>query len=312
MLPSSILPTVVLRKQRDAALSPGAFPGVVNPAQPSEVDMTLMTQATPYDMSLQQQQQQQVPAVKPGKPVKPVGKPSRPGIPDPQMALQQRLKGSSAKAGFPSAVLDLTNWSLALPIGTGGKPQSVNQPQLSSFQNEYFKVSADGRGVVFSAPVDGVTSKNSHYPRSELREMMNNKNAAWSTTRGTHTMVVTEAITRLPSKKPHVVSAQVHGKTEAPIMIRLEGSDLLVTSYGKNVTTLTKSYKLGTAFTVKIVAEGGVFTVFYDDKQAARVPLALDGCYFKAGVYTQSSTSKGEKAGEVGEVVIYDLKVTHS
>lgn len=96
-------------------------------------------------------------------------------------------------------------------------------------------------------------------------------------------------------------------------MIRLEGQSLLVTSYGKTVATIERGYRLGTAFTVKFVAQGGQFTVFYQNRQVARLALALNGCYFKAGCYTQSSTAKsGDKPSDYGEVVVYDLKVTHA
>ena len=35
------------------------------------------------------------------------------------------------------------------------------------------------------------------------------------------------------------------------------------------------------------------------------------GCYFKAGCYTQSNESKGDKPESYGEVVIYKLVVEH-
>lgn len=212
----------------------------------------------------------------------------------------------------PGAVLDLRPWRLELPVGNGGRPAGISQPQLNSFSNDYFFVK-DG-GVAFRAPVDGVTTANSSYPRSELREMTSNgmSNAAWSTNRGTHTMEVTEAVTQTPQAKPHVCAAQVHGTKEAPVMIRLEGSRLVVTSYGDEVATLTTSYRLGTKFTVRLVGSGGGVTVFYNGRQAARVSFNDDGCYFKAGCYVQSNTQKGDKPGAYGEVVVYDLKVSHA
>jgi len=36
-----------------------------------------------------------------------------------------------------------------------------------------------------------------------------------------------------------------------------------------------------------------------------------EGCYFKAGCYTQSNTDKGDTPKSCGEVVMYGLEVTH-
>jgi hypothetical protein len=36
-----------------------------------------------------------------------------------------------------------------------------------------------------------------------------------------------------------------------------------------------------------------------------------ESCYFKAGAYTQSNTSKGDAADAYGEVIIRSLQVTH-
>jgi poly(beta-D-mannuronate) lyase len=41
------------------------------------------------------------------------------------------------------------------------------------------------------------------------------------------------------------------------------------------------------------------------------VPRDASGCYFKAGVYTQSNPEKGDEPTAYGEVIIYDLSVTH-
>ena len=39
--------------------------------------------------------------------------------------------------------------------------------------------------------------------------------------------------------------------------------------------------------------------------------VSTSGCYFKAGCYTQSNTSKGDASTAYGEVVIYSLSVKH-
>src|ERR1700754_4217801 len=75
----------------------------------------------------------------------------------------------------PAAVLDLTTWKITLPTGASGSPTEVKQPALDSFQVAPWFTTADScRAVQFRAPVNGVTTSGSSYPRSELREIADN------------------------------------------------------------------------------------------------------------------------------------------
>ena len=77
----------------------------------------------------------------------------------------------TAAARVPGDLIDLADWYLTLPTGKQGDPDTVENPKLAKFTNEFFTLDDTGEAVVFSARGDGVTTKNSHYPRSELREM---------------------------------------------------------------------------------------------------------------------------------------------
>ena len=69
----------------------------------------------------------------------------------------------------PSQVFNLTNWKLTLPIGLLKSPAEIKQPELGTYKiDPWFIVAPDG-GVRFRAPVNGVTTGGSNYPRSELR-----------------------------------------------------------------------------------------------------------------------------------------------
>lgn len=219
-------------------------------------------------------------------------------------------------AGLPADLLDLTPWKLTLPVETSheGSPDEIRQPELATFAiDPYFEMTAAQDGVVFRAPVEGATTSGSGYPRSELREMTadGSDEASWSTTSGTQTLEIREAITHLPQVKAHVVAGQIHDAEDDVIMIRLEGEHLFVEGGGDELATLDESYTLGTVFTVKMVAADGHIRVYYDD--ALKLDLARDasGCYFKAGAYTQSNLEKGDVAGAYGEVVIHDLRLSH-
>ena len=197
--------------------------------------------------------------------------------------------------------IDLKPWKLTLPVG---RPDEVRD--ASSFESEHF--SRVPGGLRFRAPVDGATTRNSSYPRCELRE----RDAAWSTVRGTHTLEIRQSITRLPSKKPHVVAGQIHDAEDDVIMIRLERRRLFVEGGGKELGLLDADYRLGTPFTVKVVAADGRIRVSLNGEEKVVVERKADGCYFKAGVYVQSNLKKGDAPGEYGEVVIHALRIFHT
>jgi hypothetical protein len=213
----------------------------------------------------------------------------------------------------PGDLLDLTNWYLTLPTGPKGDPDTVHQPQLASYRGEAFRLNDAGDGVIFTAPAGGTTTKNSKYPRSELREMRGSEMARWSNTSGTHTLTARQAVTALPTAKPEIVTAQIHGGDDDVMQVRLEGKRLLVQyDDGKREITIDPSYVLGRVFDVKIVAAGSRVQVYYNGVRKAEIKRSGSGWYFKAGSYVQSNTSKGDEPTACGQVVIYSLTVTHS
>jgi hypothetical protein len=226
--------------------------------------------------------------------------------------------GSSARV--PADVLDLGPWKLTLPIADprdADTPWEILQPELATFSiDPYFLVAASGDAVIFHAHAGGTTTDNSGYPRSELREMTADgaELASWSTSDGTHTMTIVQAITQLPEVKPHVVAGQVHDAEDDVVMIRLEGEHLFVEGGGDELGTLDDAYTLGTVFTVVVAAHDGMIDVFYEDlaTPAVSVPRDVDGCYFKAGAYTQSNEEQGDAPDAYGEVVLRELVVDHS
>jgi len=216
---------------------------------------------------------------------------------------------------LPAELLDLTYWKLTLPTGREEQPDEILQPELATFeQPPQFWLDGSIPAVVFRAEAGGVTTSGSSYPRSELREMTagGRDEAAWSTTEGRHVMTIRQAITALPPNKPHVVAGQIHDANDDLVMIRLEGSHLFVEGDGDELGDLDPAYVLGTEFTVRIVAENGTIDIYYDDltTPAVSVQRDADGCYFKAGAYTQSNLDYDD-ADAYGEVAIRELVVEH-
>src|SRR5262245_3266470 len=66
-----------------------------------------------------------------------------------------------------SVMIDLSTWNLTLPVG---EPAVVIETAqlVGGYQDPYFQSSSTG--VYFWVPVNGSTTANASYPRSELRE----------------------------------------------------------------------------------------------------------------------------------------------
>ncbi len=220
----------------------------------------------------------------------------------------------------PSDILSLSNWKLTLPLGPAKDAQEIEQPDFAHFAlRPWYHVSSDGNSVIFRAPVNGSTTENSEYPRSELREMTNNgtREADWSTSSGTHTMTVDEAILAVPKTKRHIVATQIHDGEDDVIVIRLDYPNLYVNVDGKNTKVLDSSYQFGRRFTIKFEVENNRTHVYYNNSVEPVYTLEKEysEAYFKAGAYTQSNCSKEKESlcneDNYGEVAIYGLSVTH-
>jgi poly(beta-D-mannuronate) lyase len=232
---------------------------------------------------------------------------------------------AQAQPGLPSSVLDLTNWKLTLPVASPGSDvaQEVKQPALNSYSDSFFHVDSSGKGVAFTGPVDGVTTSGSHFPRSELREMTDGgtKKASWSTTDGSHTMSVTEAVTELPLVKPQIVCAQIHSPDHDVIEIEADGLHSVrpgTVALGVRFEGTTQArlldptYVLGERFKITLKVRDGRIKVAFNDQTMLVLDESGSGMYFKAGVYTQSNASKGDVPPAAGQVIIYRLAVTHT
>lgn len=224
-------------------------------------------------------------------------------------------------AKLPAQILDLSNWKLNVPEGikTPGGSDEYRQPELQTYSNEnWFFANKAGNAVVFRAITGGTTTKGSGYPRSELREMVDNgkKNASWSSSTGTHTLFIDQSIIHLPVKKPHIVVGQIHDADDDVIVFRLEKNKLFVKMNNEKGPVLDENYQLGTRFTVMFKVKNDQTECYYNDKLAFTYPKAFTGAYFKAGAYVQSSCQgkrkvDGEGCDAYGAVEIYKVWAKH-
>jgi hypothetical protein len=218
-------------------------------------------------------------------------------------------------AVLPCQILNCSTWYLTLPtpLDGGTNPDTVHNPALTSFSNAYFHANADNTGVVFTAPVNGSTTANSQYARSELRETnADGSLASWSSTVGDNTLTVTGAATQLPVQKPQMIIGQIHGPSSLVVAIEVDGSHIIWKTDGGPFNVIDPAYTLGTRYTFQLVASGGQIRIYYDGKLAATTPYTGAGLYFKAGAYGQSNSAQGDYPPAASQAVIYGLSVAHS
>jgi hypothetical protein len=240
--------------------------------------------------------------------------PCPPGIGPMLEPLWERALDPIRNVRFPADLLNLSDWFLTLPTGVEGDPDDVHPPALASFlDSDWFRLNDTRDGVVFRANAGGVTTENSNYARSELRELKDGEPASWSNETGTHTMSLRQAVTRLPEVKPHVVTAQIHDGDDDVVLVRLEGERLMAQyDDGASAIVIDPAYVLGTRYDLRIVAANSRIEIFYNDRLAAEIPRSGSGWYFKTGSYVQSNPERGESPDAVAEVVVYSLRVEHS
>lgn len=217
------------------------------------------------------------------------------------------------------STIDLTRWKLTTPFAESGsnRPIEISGDQLQKFRDDrcFFESETAAGAIVFRAHCGGVTTKNSSYPRCELREMQRDGQTriGWSTAGSvTKTLQARVAINQLPRKKRHVVALQIHDSEDDLIMLRFEDKKLFLERNQLPTVMLESNYRLGTPFDIMIVAQRGRIRVNYEGKDVLNWPVVAEGCYFKAGCYTQSNLDKGDEFDAYGEVIFYALSVSET
>ena len=217
-------------------------------------------------------------------------------------------------------------WKITLPTGNDGKAEEVLLPALATYAGPHFYVNATGDGLTFVAPTDGVTTKNSKNPRSELREMnADGTLAAWSSTVGAHSMEVELTVDEFQrGSKPHVVIAQIHDKNDDVCVFRLEGNTtgdrsvgkLWITDGDKTRGHFVADVRLGERIRVGFHVRNGIIRFGYNGEPLPyEQRKAVTGCYFKAGCYNQAGgiiTRLPDGSADVARVTIYSVTVMHS
>ncbi|MDR7275535.1 polysaccharide lyase family 7 protein [Catenuloplanes atrovinosus] len=223
----------------------------------------------------------------------------------------------------PGGNFDLSVWSLQLPIGSPGSPETIPPARLkgpAGYSNPaYFWTDRNDGSMTFWAPEKGVTTPNSKYARSELREMNPDGSAANWTLAGSHTL---SARLRVASVTKNVAVGQVKLGTGGPstkplaeLYYRPNGDIFLGTQNSPDASgqTLHKVgvVPLGTTWTYVIqVSDSTINLTINGTRTSYAIPPAFHPYrqYFKAGSYNQSSS---ESTTNGAKVKFYALTVRH-
>jgi hypothetical protein len=175
----------------------------------------------------------------------------------------------------------------------------------------------------FWAPVTGVKTANSMYPRSELREMKGGSEYNWSLKDGTATLSATVSVTQLPPPSGKVVVGQIHayGASDLPLLeLAYKGTGQVVAEVLPTLGASTQAdtivgsgIGLGTCFSYSIVTSASAtMTISFDGMTQYDQPIDASWqaatFYFKAGDYVQENTGASTEGAATS---FYALSVTH-
>ncbi|MFD5798241.1 polysaccharide lyase family 7 protein [Streptomyces diastatochromogenes] len=236
------------------------------------------------------------------------------------------LTGGSADAADPHVApggnFDLSIWQLQEPVGSPGSPTTVPSSRLqgaNGYQDAYFYTDTRDGAMTFWAPEKGVTTPNSNYARSELREMNRNGSAAdWSLS-GSHRM---SATLRVVSVTKNVCVGQIHlgsgGSSTKPLLelyYHANGDIVLGTENspsGGQTPHTVGHVPIGRTWSYTIAISGGNTIELTVNGTTTRygIPSSFSPYkqYFKAGSYNQSSSDSTTNGARVA---FYGLTVQH-
>ncbi len=233
-------------------------------------------------------------------------------------AASPRLNPSVA----PGGNFDLSTWELQLPIGSSGSPTTISPKQLEGskgFTDKYFFTDKADGAMAFWDPENGVTTPNSNFARSELREMNSSGSQANWFAPGHHTLGATLKVTKVPD---HVCVGQIHlgsGGSTKPLLelFYYKNGDIDMAieqtpAGGNEVKYLVGNVPLGKQFSYVIGLSGKTISLNLNGKTStwtASSSFNGYGMYFKAGDYDQSS---GSSSSVGAQVEFYALKISHS
>ena len=209
-------------------------------------------------------------------------------------------------------MIDLATWNLSIPVGVPST--TIETPVLvGGFQDYYFK--SENGTIIFWAPVNGTTTENASYPRSELRETYADGTLRnWLYPEADNSLSAALKVTQVPSTGK-IVIGQIHAKDSTSPLLKLEyqykawrGDGNIVAKVRMNpsdasgqVITIASGVPMDQRFTyyIHLTPNGTLSITSYSRNWKAKISSdwAVKPLYFKAGVYTQDNTGYETEAG---------------
>lgn len=216
---------------------------------------------------------------------------------------------TTTEGGSGATSIDFSKWTLQLPIGSPGKPQSVDGSELSSYadpKKEYYYVDSSTGVVVMKVPgspskTGCVTTTNSKHCRTELRE---SSPASWDPKADSNSMTTTLMVVKADDSMHGTCIGQIHiddkvsvrpvgelyynqkGVLSMGVEHTAKGGDQTVTEVG--------NVPVGTKFSYTIAYEKGELSVAInggEKKVLSTYQLDSPPSYFKAGNYNQGDSA---------------------
>jgi hypothetical protein len=213
--------------------------------------------------------------------------------------------GETATA--PGERFDLSRYKLQLPEARGDGVVEVGQPALAGHASPYFYFDRRAEAMVFHCPDGGATTRQSHYPRVELRQL-----DEWTFT-GSHTLSGALAVLAQP-RSGSIIFAQIHGHSLGSEALKIRWIDGAIVAAAKTGlgaaetrVTLARGVRLGERFSFRIEQRERVVNVMVNGASATFTHDATwdaQPVYFKAGNYLQDNSG----SGSAGTVAFYALQ----
>jgi hypothetical protein len=208
-------------------------------------------------------------------------------------------------------MIDLDTWNLSIPVGVPAT--TIATPVLAGgYQDHYFQ-SRNG-AIFFWAPVNGSTTENAKYPRTELRETHPDGSLEnWTYPSADHFLRAALNVSQVPSTGKLVIG-QIHAYKSSEPLLKLEYQYKAYSASGNivakvrlapeapiQVVTLASGIALNQRFTyvLHLTPHGTLAINLNGVKWSTRLDSlwASKLLYFKAGVYTQDNSGYETEAG---------------
>lgn len=233
--------------------------------------------------------------------------------------LPAALASNASTSCSPGGTFDLTKFTLQLPSGSKGKPDSVSSSELSGcdgYHDKYFFSNKDDGSIVMKVPgspdtSECVTTANSKHCRTELRE---SSPKSWSpkvaVNRLKASLVVVDSGGSTCIGQIHIDDsisvrpvAELYYKDSGEITMGVEQTR----DGGNQKTSTVGNVPVGSKFSYEIRYENGSLSVQINDedfKKMSTYELSDPDSYFKVGNYLQGSSAS--------EVRFYSIDITHT